>query len=173
MVQAGSHLATYFNSEAGRLRIAEPFLREGIALGQPTFLIADGSILDRYIKALETDGKEELEEARRRGLFETAPAPGKTAEEALTFWNQRVALSLNGSGPTVVRIVGDMASVKEGFESMQEMLLFERSVSSIFTNSPVIAICQYDVREFDGQSLLEAMKAHPDVFNFGFTKFVT
>jgi hypothetical protein len=36
-----------------------------------------------------------------------------------------------------------------------------------------MAICQYDVREFDGQSLLEAMKAHPDVSDLGFTKFVT
>lgn len=75
MVQAGSHLATYFSSEAGRLRIAVPFLRDGIALGQPCFLIASGKILDRYIKALEKDVKTELAEARRRGLFATAPTP--------------------------------------------------------------------------------------------------
>jgi hypothetical protein len=35
------------------------------------------------------------------------------------------------------------------------------------------AICQYDVREFDGPSLLEAIKAHPDVSDLGFAKFVT
>src|SRR5712664_3841156 len=42
MVQAGSHLATYFSSEAGRVRIAVPFLREAIELAQPCFLIASG-----------------------------------------------------------------------------------------------------------------------------------
>ena len=173
MVQAGSHLATYFNSEVGRLRIAGPFLREGIALGQPCFLIAYGQILERYIKALEEDGKDELAEAKHRGLFETAPAPGKTVEEALTFWNDRITLSLNGSGQTVVRIVGDMACVKESFGSMEQMLLFERRVDSIFKQYPTVAICQYDVREFDGQSLLEAIKAHPDVSDLGFTKFVS
>lgn len=75
MVQPGSHLATYFSTEAGRLRIAVPFLREGISLGQPCFLIANGKVLDRYIKALEKDVKAELAEARRCGLFATAPTP--------------------------------------------------------------------------------------------------
>jgi DcmR-like sensory protein len=173
MVQTGSHLATYFSSEAGRLRIAEPFLREGITLGQPCFLIANGPVLERYITALETDAKDELAEARRRGLFETAPAPGKTVEEAMTFWNDRITMALNGTGHTVVRIVGDMACVKENFGSIEQLLLFERRVDSILTHYPTVAICQYDVREFDGQSLLEAIKAHPGVSDLGFTKFVS
>jgi hypothetical protein len=72
-----------------------------------------------------------------------------------------------------VRIVGEMASVKANFESMDEMLVFERRLDSIIKQSPTVAICQYDVREFDGKSLLEAIKAHPDVFDLGFTKFVS
>lgn len=75
MVQAGTHLATYFSSEAGRLRVAVPFLRDGIMLGQPCFLIATGKVLDSYVKALEKDVKAELAEARRRNLFATAPTP--------------------------------------------------------------------------------------------------
>jgi len=173
MVQTGSHLATYFSSEAGRLRIAVPFLRDGIALGQPCFLIASGKILDRYIKALEKDVKSELAEARRRGLFATAPTPGRTVEEALAFWDEQIAAAVANSGPTVVRIVGDMACVKGSFTDVHELLVFERLVGAIIARSPSVAVCQYDVREFDGPSLLEAIKAHPDVSNLGFAKFVT
>jgi hypothetical protein len=172
MVQAGSHLATYFNSESGRLRIAIPFLRDGIKLGQPTFLIASGEVLDRYIDALEQEVNGELAKARRRGLFATAPTPGRTVEDALTFWAERVATA-HSNGPAIVRIVGDMACVKANFDSVQQMLVFEREVNSIFKQSPTVAICQYDVREFDGPSLLEAIKAHPDVSDLGFAKFVT
>lgn len=172
MVQAGSHLATYFSSESGRLRIAIPFLSDGIKLGQPTFLIASGDILDRYIGALEQEVNGELAKARRRGLFATAPTPGRTVEEALAFWAERVAAG-HSNGPTIVRIVGDMASVKTNFESVQQMLVFEREVSSILKQSPTVAVCQYDVREFDGPSLLEAIKAHPDVSDLGFAKFVS
>ena len=173
MVQTGSHLATYFSSEAGRLRIAVPFLREGIALGQPCFLIASGKILDRYIKALEKDVKAELAVARRRGLFATAPTPGRTVQQALAFWDEQIAAAVTNYGPTLVRIVGDMASVKTSFASVNQMLIFERQVGAIMARSPSVAVCQYDVREFDGPSLLEAIKAHPDVSDLGFVKFVS
>jgi len=173
MVQAGTHLATYFNSESGRLRIAIPFLRDGIALGQPCFLIASGEALDRYLEALEEEVKVELDEARRQGLFATAPTPGRTVEEALDFWAERISSAHSAGGPTIVRIVGDMASVKAAFPSVHQMLVFERQVGSIIKESPTVAVCQYDVREFDGPSLLEAIKAHPDVSDLGFVKFVT
>lgn len=173
MVQAGSHLATYFSSEAGRVRIAVPFLREGIELGQPCFLIASGKILERYIKALEKDVKKELAEARRRGLFATAPTPGRTVEEALAFWDEQVAAAMSTFSPTIVRIVGDMASVKGSFADVHQMLIFERKLGAILKRSPTVSICQYDVREFDGPSLLEAIKAHPDVSDLGFAKFVS
>jgi hypothetical protein len=173
MVQAGSHVATYFSSEAGRLRIAAPFLREGIVLGQPCFLIASGKVLDRYIKALEMDVKGELAEARRRGTFATAPTPGGTVQEALAFWDERIGAAMAASGPTIVRIVGDMACVKTTFANVHQMLIFERQVGAIIKRSLSVAICQYDVREFDGPSLLEAMKAHPDVSGLGLVKFVS
>jgi len=174
LVQAGMHLATYFANEAGRLRIAIPFLREGLSSGQPCFLIASGEVLDRYIEALEKDVKVELAEARRLGLFVTAPTPGRTVDEALSFWNDSIWTALShGSRPPIVRIVGDMACVKANFATVQQMLVFERLVGAVVKSFPVVAICQYDVREFDGPSLLEAIQAHPDVSDLGFERFVT
>jgi hypothetical protein len=174
LVQGGMHLATYFASESGRLRIAAPFLREGLSCGQPCFLIASGEVLERYVEALEEDVKTELAEARRLGLFVTAPAPGRTVEEALTFWNESIWAALShDSRPPIVRIVGDMACVKASFATVQQMLIFERVVGSVIKGFPAIALCQYDVREFDGPSLLEAMQAHPDVSDLGFEKFIT
>lgn len=173
MVQAGSHLAIYFNSEEGRVRIAAPFLSEGITLGQPCFLIASGKVLDSYMEAIESDVKAELAEARLRGLFATAPYPGRTVEQALAFWDDRISAVLAASGPTIVRVVGDMACVRDAFGTMQELLMFERRVDAILKGFPTVSLCQYDVREFDGPSVLEAIKAHPDVSDLGFMKFVS
>lgn len=66
-----------------------------------------------------------------------------------------------------------MACVKTTFATVHQMLLFERRVGTIITRSPAVALCQYDVREFDGPSLLEAIKAHPDVSDLGLVKFVS
>jgi hypothetical protein len=172
MVQAGMHLATYYNSNAGRLRISVPFLRDGIKLGQPCFLVASGEVLESYILALEQEVGAELARARRRGIFATAPTPGQSVEEAIAFWADWIAGTAASNHP-ILRIVGEMAGVKATFPSMREMLIFERRLGSLFKDSPVVAICQYDVREFDGPSLLEAIKAHPDVSDLGFVKFVS
>ena len=66
-----------------------------------------------------------------------------------------------------------MACVKASFANVQQMLIFERQVGGMIARSPSVAICQYDVREFDGPSLLEAIKAHPDMSDLGFAKFVS
>jgi hypothetical protein len=136
-------------------------------------LIATGEVLDRYIEALQKDVKAELTEARRSGLFATAPAPGRTVEEALAFWDEKIGVAVSTFGPTIVRIVGDMACVKASFATVHEMLIFERQVGGNLKRSPSVAMCQYDVREFDGPSLLEAMKAHPDVSDLGLVKFIS
>src|SRR5258708_6094277 len=143
------HLATYYSTEEGRLRIAAPFLREGLSTGQPCFLIASGEVLDRYIEALEEDLTAELAEARRRGIFVTAPAPGRTVEEALAFWNQSIWEALShGTHPPVVRIVGDMACVKSSFATVQQMLIFERLVSAVIKTFPALALVQPPVLAF-------------------------
>jgi MEDS: MEthanogen/methylotroph, DcmR Sensory domain len=95
-------------------------------------------------------------------------------DEALSFWNGRIWATLShGSRPPIVRIVGDMACVKTSFATVQEMLVFERLVGAVMKSFPVVAVCQYDVREFDGPSLLEAIQAHPDVSDLGFDRFIT
>ena len=53
------------------------------------------------------------------------------------------------------------------------MLILERSVGGILKRFPTVAVCQYDVRKFDGPSLPEAIKAHPDASNLGLVKFVS
>jgi hypothetical protein len=55
---------------------------------------------------------------------------------------------------------------------VHQVLVFERLVGGILAPSPSVAICQYDVREFYGPSLLESIKAHPDVCDLDFAKFV-
>jgi hypothetical protein len=171
LVPPGTHVATFYASDASRLKIAVPFLRDGVLLGQPCFLIAAGTELDRYIEALEKEIKAELAEARRRGLFVVVPAPGRSVDAALAFWEERVAAVTSG-GPTIVRAVGDMASERRAFPTVATMLTYEHLLSVLIKRLPAVIVCQYDARVFDGQSLLEALKAHPDGFQLGVEKLL-
>ena len=65
----------------------------------------------------------------------------------------------------MIRIVGEMMSEREMFISEEEMLCYEEAFEVMCRRYPVVVICQYDVRQFDGVALLRALKAHPDLFS--------
>jgi len=73
-VEVATHLATLYDSDAARTRLAAPFLAEGIRAGQPCFLMAKGEELAGYMDALDAmpgvdvDGRHCLRRAHDRGF---------------------------------------------------------------------------------------------------------
>ena len=53
-VPVPGHLATFYSSDAGRMRLTLPFLVEGLRSGQPCFLAATQEVLKLYTKPLRT-----------------------------------------------------------------------------------------------------------------------
>ena len=165
------HVATMYSSEAGGLRLTLPFFAEGLRLGQPCFLVATDAELTRYTDALGERNHIDLSRANDRGLFTVVSFGGGTAPEAIAEWERRLAEVL-AKGPTVIRIVGEMVSERSMFASEEEMLRYEEAFDVMCRRYPVVVICQYDVRHFDGVALLRALKAHPDLFGFRMGTFL-
>ena len=170
-VPTGTHVASFYDSDAARVRIPVPFLQEGLRRHQPCFLIASGAVLDAYLEPLHDEMGDELKQAERDGLFVTAPAPGSTASAALAGWEERFWATLVAGG-TVIRVVGEMISELSVFGSTLEMLAYEQGYNSMIKRFPSVTLCQYDVRGFDGVTVLQAMKAHPDQFDLGLQRFL-
>jgi excisionase family DNA binding protein len=162
-VPLGAHLATFYSTDAGRLRLAIPLFADGLRAGQPCFLAANGKVLETYLDALREAPGVDLDAALATELLYTTDGPGVKVEEALQFW-ERLFWRAIASGPTVLRIVGDMASERELFASEAEMMRYEMAFSALAKRFPTVTICQYDVRDFSGQTILEAMRAHPDLY---------
>jgi len=53
----------------------------------------------------------------------------------------------------------------DGFSTVQEMLDYEVAYDSLAKRLPVMTLCQYDVRRFDGVTIMGALQAHPDLFS--------
>jgi len=148
-----AHYPTFYSTDEGRARMALPFLRDGLRLGQPCFLAASGPVAERYKAALPAGA----------GLT-IVDGPGQSVEEALAFW-ERTMWNAIESGASVIRVVGEMACEREHFSSEAEMMRYELAYNSIARRFPVVSLCQYDVREFRGEIVFEAFKAHPDVYD--------
>jgi hypothetical protein len=156
------HLATFYGSDAGRTRLTVPFLVDGLRSDQPCFLVATDEVLQVYMEALENQDDLDLNRAAASGQFTAIGFDGSTVDKAVAFWEGKFADSLSRS-PSVIRHVGEMATVRRMFPSEDEMLRFEQAYDVMCRRYPVAAICQYDAREFDGIAMLRVLKAHPDV----------
>jgi hypothetical protein len=162
-ISVPSHLATFYSSDAGRMRLTLPFLVDGLRSNQYCFLAASEDLLEAYIDAMSTADNIDLERAVAAGRFAALGFDGATVDTAVAFWESKFA-ELRAQGPTLIRHVGEMAAVRRMFPSEDEMLRFEQAYDVMCRRYRVAAICQYDVRDFDGPALLRVLKAHPDLF---------
>jgi len=165
------HLATFYDSDEGRLRLTVPFLRDGLLLGQPCFLVAEGAIKAAYIEALRREPEIDIDSAIRDGSIHIVAGPGVAVETALAYWSQAMSDKL-AAGPTLIRVVGEMASERTVFPNDGEMIRYEVAYNLIAKRFPTITMCQYDVRVFDGLTIFGALRAHTDLFELGLATFL-
>src|SRR6266705_1809622 len=52
LVDVHDHLATFYSSDTGRMRLSLPFLRAGLAEGDRCFLVGSDSMVGQYVQAL-------------------------------------------------------------------------------------------------------------------------
>lgn len=159
-----SHLATFYSSDEGRLRLTIPFLREALQLGQPCFLAASDVVLEAYLAALRREAGIDLDAAVRTGTLVVVNGPGATVEAAIEFWEGAVSKAL-AARPALIRIVGEMASERKLYSTDAEMMRYEVAFNLIAKRFPTVTLCQYDVREFDGESIYQVLRAHPDLYD--------
>jgi excisionase family DNA binding protein len=157
-----AHIATYYTTDQGGLRLTVPFLADGLRLGQPCVLVASEPMASRYRNAL---GRPE------DGSLEIVVFEGGTVAAALTEWERRLGELVSG-GAGLVRIVGEMSCERDMFESEEEMLRYEEAFELVSKRYPIAVICQYDARAFSGTTIVRALKAHPDMFAFRIGTFL-
>src|SRR6266571_816477 len=120
------HMPTFFETDEGRMRLSVPFLRDGIRRGQPSFLYAFDASRKAYLTALQREKSIDVDAALQDGLLVLLPKIDTSSRGFLGRWEQVLLQAMTG-GPELIRIVGDMASVRQMFESDHDMVDFEAS----------------------------------------------
>jgi excisionase family DNA binding protein len=162
IVPLGSHLATFYTTDAGRLRIGLPLMRDGLLAGQTVVLRATPDVREHYFAALGMEGVDATE-AIRAGLLMIYPeVPGSATEQVARFEQLLTTATRRRPGP--IRLLADGLANIETVGSVAEHLVVERQVGPLSKRFPVVTICAYDVRAFDGVTVIEALKLHFDIF---------
>ena len=105
----------------------------------------------------------DLDAVKASGRLTIVGWTGATFADAIADWERLFGKALAG-GPTVLRIVGEMACERAMFGSDADMMAYEEAYELMSRRYPAVTLCQYDAREFAGYIVLRALKSHPDMF---------
>lgn len=162
VVPLGSHLASFYTTDAGRLRLGLPFLRDGLLAGQTVVLRAIPEVREHFFGALQEEGID-VADAVRLGLLMLFPeGPGLAAEQVAKF--ERALTEATRRRPGPIRVLAEILANLESVGSVAEHLLVEQQLGALCKRFPVVILCPYDVRSLDGVTVLEALKLHADIF---------
>lgn len=168
-VPLGTHLCNLYSSHEGRTRLAIPFLKTGLESEQTCFLMATVESQSRFLRELEKEDVDVKEALRRQQLILSAGF--SRAEQGLAYFEKAFATALR-SRPGPIRLVGDMVWGLQKLPAGGQLMDFEMQYSLFAKRFPQVAICQYDVRRFDGIAVLHVLKSHTDVFDHHLGRFL-
>jgi len=159
----GAHLCGLFASEVGRIKQVIGFLEDGLRPGTVCFYSAPEearadvlAYLEKSRPSLRTDIA-----AGRLVLADYIPS----SEGQLEYWDTSMRAALR-AGAHTFRIVGDLRGLGPQ-ESDEGLFEYEAGYGEVIAKRfPLITLCQYDVREFSGVTILKTLKLHRDTFGY-------
>ena len=143
------HEGLIYDSDEELAELLVPFLREGVAAGQPTFLALDPEQRDLVLARLgDVEGPSILDSRTRYAR------PGT----ALFAWSATFEEALAG-GAEFVRAVGH-PPVEATLGREERWLRYESLFNRLFADAPIWLICPYG-RNHSDEALLRCRKTHP------------
>lgn len=169
-IEDGSHICSVYKTDLGRVKLAVPFLADGLSNGERCFLVAGEQAASHILATLKaTYGN--LDDKIANGDLAVLNGKGSAAE-MYAYFEKALVEGTRTSGKSV-RILGDMAWALDRGLGVEELIEFELRFNQFLAHQfPVVGLCQYDARRFPGVAILDALKCHDDTFKYPLGRFL-
>jgi len=146
------HEAAFYGSDAEFLAITVPFVRDGLASGEPTLVRLDAQWALLLGSALgDLDGVTFM------------PAADRYARPTTTIRSYREWLAKHvADGARQVRVVGDVPHPGTG-ASWDTWVRYEAVINDAYDEFPLWGLCPYDTRTTPADVLADVERLHPHV----------
>jgi transcriptional repressor of dcmA and dcmR len=159
----GAHVCGLFATELGRIKQVIGFLEDGLCRGTVCFYSAPqqarADALDQFEKSRPSLRADIA--AGRLVLADYVPSP----EGQLEYWDKSMRAAMR-AGARTFRVVGDLCG-QGPTNSDKDLFEYEARYDEVIAKRfPLVTLCQYDVHQFSGATLLNTLKLHRDTFRY-------
>lgn len=159
----GIHLCHIFNDDRERGRAMARFVQQGLLEGDRVLCLLDSATphdIRGHLAELDVD-LDAKAQAFLTGDAEATYCPGGKLDivpllEGLSaFCRASVDVGFTGA-----RITGDMGWALRNGTTLGQLMSYELKATEYAQSSPVVAVCEYDARKFDGTTLMDVLSVH-------------
>lgn len=166
----GLHVCHIFGDDAERAAVLARFLQRGLEDGDRALCLVDHVSPAAMLDELTARGLDrQLAEGRlvTSSAADTYCPSGVFAPDELLAGLKTMALGTRAAGFSGLRITGDMAWIHRRGVTADQVIEYELKVREYIAGIPCTAVCEYDARRFDGQTLLDVLTVHPAMIVHG------
>ncbi|MDQ6661957.1 MAG: MEDS domain-containing protein [Chloroflexota bacterium] len=163
------HICLFFATPDEQWQMMRPYLLEYLGANLPVLYIQDSTASERLMELLRAEGLP-LDDLIARGLLRVIP-PAQAyllsgsfdAQRMLAFMESAILGAL-AAGHNRVFLTGEMTWSLSDAPGSEQMMTYEGLLNPLIEKYPAVTIvCQYDLKRFDGPSILDALLTHPSV----------
>lgn len=163
------HICLFFINQDEQWQMMRPYLLEHLGAGVPVLYIQDSTPAERIVELLRSEGLP-TDELFKRGLLrilkpeEAYLLTGRFDAQRMLAFMESAILGALAAGYKRVFLTGEMTWSLPNVPGAESMMQYEALLNPLVDKYPgVTIVCQYDLRRFDGPSVLEALLTHPSV----------
>jgi excisionase family DNA binding protein len=163
------HLSLFFRDAEEQWQLLCPYILDHLTNGAPVIYLQHMTSSEQLMQRLHDEGLP-LDKLIARGLLRVLP-PAQTyllpgyfdAQRMLDFLEEAILASIDG-GHKRILMTGEMTWSLQGTTVAREMAKYEELINPLVDKYPgVTIVCQYDLKRFTGDVILDALLTHPAI----------
>ncbi len=165
-LSVGDHLCCMYLTEEEHRSILTPFIRDGLQHGDKVLYIVDVRTAETVFAYVDEEGVHTSEylfsgqlvvaESRQTYIREGHFDP----DSMLDLLSRETEKALQ-EGFRALRVTGEMSWALRGVPGSDRLMEYEGKLNQFFPKNSAIGLCQYDMRSFDAEVLLDVLATHP------------
>jgi excisionase family DNA binding protein len=161
------HVCLFFRDPEEQWQQVRPYLLTHLTAGDPVLYIQHGTLPEQLKGSLRAEGLD-VDDLTQRGLLRILPPEqaylltGRFEANLMLAFMESAILAGKAAGHTRMFISGEMTWSLAGVPGAEQMMTYEARLNPLLEKYPLVTIvCQYDLKQFNAASVIDALLTHP------------